>query len=38
MQGLYIQAAITWVINREGDGPMRAYKFLGDDLVSTTPK
>ncbi len=28
---------IVWTINRLGDGPMNAYKNLGDDLTGDTP-
>jgi hypothetical protein len=28
---------ICWSVNREGDGPMKAYKNLGTDLTQDTP-
>lgn len=28
---------IVWTINREGDGPMKAFKNLGHDLTAATP-
>ena len=30
MQGIKVSATISWTIYRENDGPMRAYKYLGD--------
>jgi uncharacterized membrane protein YqiK len=38
MQGLEVSAMIVWTINRDGDGPMKAFKNLGEDLTSNTPK
>jgi len=38
MQGLRVSAMIVWTINREGDGPMKAYKNLGEDLVADKPE
>jgi uncharacterized membrane protein YqiK len=38
MQGLKVSAMIVWTINREGDGPMKAYKNLGEDLMLGDPK
>lgn len=29
---------IVWTIFREGDGPMKAYRTLGDDLKTNDPK
>lgn len=37
MQGLEVSAMIVWQIYREGDGPMKAYKNLGEDLTSDRP-
>lgn len=37
MQGLEVSAMIVWQIFREGDGPMKAYKNLGQDLISDVP-
>ena len=37
-QGLEVSALIVWKIDHEEDGPMRAFKFLGEDLISDTPR
>ena len=37
MQGLQISGAIIWSIYREGDGPLRAYRYLGKDLETQSP-
>jgi uncharacterized membrane protein YqiK len=37
MQGLKVSAMIVWTINRDGDGPMKAYKNLGEDLMLGNP-
>ena len=37
MSGLEVSAMICWSVNREGNGPMKAYKNLGTDLTSATP-
>lgn len=37
MQGLEVSAMIVWQVYREGDGPMKAYKNLGEDLISDVP-
>lgn len=37
MQGLEVQAMIVWTIYREGDGPMKAFKYLGEDLITDEP-
>ena len=37
-QGLQVRGVIMWTIFREGDGPARAYKYLGDDLTSGEPE
>jgi regulator of protease activity HflC (stomatin/prohibitin superfamily) len=29
---------MVWTIYREGDGPMRAFRNLGEDLKTTNPK
>jgi len=36
-QGIEVGALIVWTINRENDGPMKAYRNLGGDLSSDTP-
>jgi len=36
--GLEVSAMICWVVNREGDGPMKAYVSLGKELESQNPK
>jgi uncharacterized membrane protein YqiK len=38
MQGLNVSVMIVWTIYRKGDGPMRAYRMLGEDLKSAIPK
>lgn len=38
MQGIEVSAMIVWTIYKDGDGPMKAYKFLGDDLVCDEPR
>jgi regulator of protease activity HflC (stomatin/prohibitin superfamily) len=37
MQGLEVSAMIEWTVDKEGEGPMKAYKNLGTDLASSTP-
>jgi hypothetical protein len=37
MSGLEVSAMICWSVNREGDGPMKAYKNLGSDLTDPEP-
>lgn len=37
-QGIEVGALIVWTINRTDDGPMKAYKNLGADLSSDTPR
>jgi hypothetical protein len=37
MQGLEVSAMLVWTIHREGDGPMKAFKNLGEDLIADTP-
>ena len=37
MQGLELKAMIVWTINRVGDGPLKAYKYLGEDLMLGDP-
>lgn len=37
MQGLEVSAMIVWTIFREEDGPMKAFKNLGDDLITDDP-
>ena len=38
VQGLEVSCMIVWQIFREGDGPMKAFKNLGDDLISDEPR
>lgn len=38
MSGLEVSAMICWVVNRQGDGPMKAYVSLGKDLEKTDPR
>lgn len=38
MQGLEVSVMIVWTIYRQDDGPMRAYRVLGDDLKENVPK
>jgi hypothetical protein len=38
MSGLEVSAMICWTINRDNDGPMKAYKNLGSDLTAEVPK
>jgi hypothetical protein len=37
MQGVKVEAMLVWSIYREGDGPLNAYKNLGEDLSSGNP-
>ena len=37
MQGIKVTGMLVWTINREGDGPLKAYKNLGNDLASEVP-
>ena len=37
MQGLEVSAMIEWTVDKEGDGPMKAFKNLGQDLASDHP-
>lgn len=37
MQGIRVQGCMIWTINRLEDGPMNAYKTLGEDLKARTP-
>ena len=37
MSGLEVSAMIVWTVLRTGDGPMKAYRNLGSDLVSQDP-
>ena len=37
MQGLEVSGVIIWTIYRQGDGPFKAYKYLGDDLRQKVP-
>lgn len=37
MQGIEVSGSITWTIYREGDGPLRAYRYLGEDISSDFP-
>jgi len=37
MQGIEVTGMIVWSVFRDGDGPLKAYKCLGDDLARETP-
>jgi len=37
MSGLEVSAMICWVVNRQGDGPMKAYVSLGKELEQNEP-
>lgn len=37
-QGIEVEGVLIWSVFRENDGPLRAYKFLGDDLKADVPK
>jgi hypothetical protein len=37
-QGIELKGIIIWSIFREGDGPFKAYKNLGNDLSSNEPR
>lgn len=37
MSGVEVSAMICWTINREGDGPLKAYTNLGADIGSNNP-
>ena len=37
MQGIKVSGMLVWTIYREGDGPMKAYKNLGEDLKEENP-
>lgn len=32
-----VRATTTWSVYREDDGPLRAYKFFGQDLYQDNP-
>lgn len=36
-QGIEVEGVLVWSVFRENDGPLRAYKFLGDDLKADVP-
>ena len=36
-QGLEVSAMIEWTVDKDGDGPMKAYKNLGSDLSGPVP-
>lgn len=38
MQGVSVSGMIVWSINRNGDGPFKAYQNLGEDLSTGNPK
>jgi len=38
MQGIEVCGVIIWTIFREADGPLRAYKYLGEDISSPEPR
>lgn len=37
MQGVELNGALIWSVFREKDGPIRAYRFLGEDIRNSTP-
>jgi len=37
MSGVEVSAMICWTINREGEGPLKAYTNLGSDIASGNP-
>ena len=38
MQGVQVSGMIVWSINRNGDGPFKAYMNLGEDLHTGNPR
>jgi len=38
MQGIRVRGSLVWTINRNEDGPMKAYKNLGEDLKCSVPR
>jgi flotillin len=38
MQGLEVSSMIEWTVDKEGEGPMKAFKNLGQDLASREPR
>lgn len=36
-QGIEVEGVLIWSVFRESDGPLRAYKFLGNDLTADVP-
>jgi len=38
MQDVTVSGIIVWSINRNGDGPFKAYQNLGDDLSTGNPR
>ena len=38
MQGIEVSGIIIWSIYREKDGPLKAYKYLGKDIMTETPQ
>ena len=38
MQGIEVSGMIVWSIFREDDGPIRAFKYLGQDITQANPK
>jgi len=38
MQGVSVSGMIVWSINRQGDGPFKAYQNLGEDLATGNPR
>lgn len=38
MQGVRVSGMIVWSIKKNNDGPFKAYKNLGDDLASGSPR
>jgi hypothetical protein len=37
MQGVRVTGMLVWSIYRKGEGPLNAYKNLGEDLSSGNP-
>jgi uncharacterized membrane protein YqiK len=38
MQGFKVSGMLVWSINRQGDGPFKAYQNLGEDLATGNPR
>ena len=37
-QGIEVNGVIIWSVYREGEGPFKAYKSLGEELNSSKPE